>query len=205
MPLTFVIILIEITQTKLYFYYNICIRFEIPVELQPGVETSSTIMERHKLDIRVYVGPTGGALNKGFSAAFNSVKLRLEVERDVVLGLKEMSNEYLRNNQMTVNQFGDWLAAGNIHILLNHPTLSISNYQSNKLDMWTPWDLSTVTADLSTKLVDKIGWPNVKCPVVMQEKIEYKTMIKALCTPFLVIKRTENGLLSREVKGEIFE
>lgn len=153
---------------------------------------------------RVYVGGVCCQNGAAFKPAFNQVKVEYQDRFTFIYEAK--TNEDVRKAGWNEGQFADWLAEGDIYFVIDHPTLGLLNMQSSQEGFWHPWDLGNVMDIVQSKLHGRIGWPeDIRCPIVWQDKIAYKQAIKSLCTPFLVLARTEDGLLSKEAKAEIFK
>lgn len=166
-------------------------------------QTPITTIKRRLL-LRVFVGGVCCQNANVFTPAFNQVKI--EYQNCVNFIYEAKTNEDVRKAEWNEEQFANWLAEGDIYFIIDHPTLGLSNMQSSQKGFWQPWDLGKVMDIVQSRLRDRIGWPeDVRCPIVWQNKIAYKQAIKSLCTPFLILSRTEDGRLSKNAKAEIFE
>lgn len=153
---------------------------------------------------RVFVGGVACQNVNAFIPAFNQVKLEYQDRLSFIY--EAITNEDVRKAQLSEQQFANWLAEGDIYFIIDHPTLGLSNMQSSQQGYWHPWDLGKAMDVAHAKLLGRIGWPeDVRCPIVWQNKIAYKQHLKSMCTPFLVLSRTEDGRLSKETKAIIFE
>ena len=163
--------------------------------------------------IHVFLGAVSGRNNSAFTAALDWVT-NLPEFRMYNFDIKIKSNEDIRKKGKegwSEARLADWLAAANIYFVVNHPTLGNTNHQTphwekDPVNCWKPWDLEKIVDVFHERLQSKIGWPeDLRCNVVWQTKIGYKNATHAVGTPYLIIRKTADGKLSKEVKREIFE
>ena len=162
------------------------------------------------ISINVFYGATGGRNNAAFSVALDKVQQLPEFRR---LNFQEnqLTNEIIRKRGWSEEQFADWLAEGDMYFMVNHPTLGNTNMQSQSWEekpavYWKPWNCETIVDVFHERLKTKIGWPeDTRCPSLWQTKIAYKKATKEVATPYLVIRKTKDGKLCEQVRGEVFE
>ena len=156
------------------------------------------------ISIHAFIGGCGSANFKYLGPAISKVERQLHIQLDY----RTLTGEQLRQDRWSAVQFAEWLAAGDIYLITDHATLAFQKIVSpyDQGDPWPPWDLDTVGDILHHHLHGHVGWPeDVRCPVHLQQKLVYKEAIKEISAPFLVLKRTIDGILTPEVRGHIFE
>jgi len=154
------------------------------------------------LKLHVFIGGKKAVNEESFQSAYadaeSDLRERVHLEKEC------MTVEYLRKNKWTLEQLTSWLKEGDIYVILHHPAQGVTSFQCH--GYWEPWDLTHLSEILHHELKDRIGWPeDVRCPVLLQTKIQLKRALKNITVPFLVINRTETGMLNAEVKRQIFK
>lgn len=168
-------------------------------------------MDRARILIRVYKGPLEKGQNVG---AFDVAKDKIIAEYaakhvkefpGVEFVVDEIGCKHVRERGWTMLEFVTWFAEADIYFFISHPVQGFTDYMAFGENNWAPWDLRELSPTLEQHLGTKIGYPkHFTCGAFTQDKLVYKTACKELCTPFLVLKRTEDGRLSREDRLRVF-
>ena len=151
------------------------------------------LYEKAPITFKVFLGGKNSAQGAQFKVA-----LATYYYSDNVCG-EYIDVEFVRKERWSVEDLTNWLADGDIYVLLSHPAQGISDSLA--------WDLDKMGATLHAGLIGKVGYPNreaLLCPVFLQDKYRYLEACKSICNPSLKIIRTPGGHLDVATRQEIF-
>jgi hypothetical protein len=142
-------------------------------------------------NIHVFMGGAASVQAEPFAGGLqraNFPKNRVNVVKYNVKKVKEL--------QMTLVQFIDWLLSADCHLILSHVHQGLSQLN---------WSLTEVVLELQ-RLKHHRGFPNgdqLLCPVFLQDKYSYIKSLPCMTNPTLKIDLTMHGELPDAMQDEI--